>query len=129
MQENKYTKLSALVGSSFTVERAYGYTWKKWDQASGRMLSSEDYAEGFKKTYSLDTDKGKLDVGPGQLGNLLESAYNQGRADLIGKTFDVKSNGKTGIDIRYYLNLSKSQSKEEVEEIGNEPLDIENIPF
>lgn len=130
-----YTKLSALVGDVFTVEKAYGYQWKKFDPESKRMLISEQYEEGFRKIYSLDTDKGKLDVSASQLGNLLESVYRNGEANITGRTFSVKSNGKTGMDIRYYLNATKdapvapTQAQDEVYDVPEEPISLDEIPF
>ncbi len=105
--DKKYTKLSQLVGRSFRVERAYGYSWKKWDSVANKMLTSETYQPEYRKTYTIDTDNGRLDLGPGQLSSLLEATYKNGQADINGKTFHVKSNGKTGMDIRYYFNLVK----------------------
>jgi len=99
-----YTKLSSLVGDTFTVEKAGGFQWKRWDNESKKMLISEQYQEGFQKKYTIDTDKGRLDLGSGQLSSLLEGFYSKGVSDINGKTFSVKSNGKTGMDIRYYLN-------------------------
>lgn len=128
----KYTKLSALVGEEFTVEKAYGYTFKKWDAQSSRMLTSETYEEGFRKIYALDTDKGKLDVGPGQLSSLLEAVYKNGQADIVGRTFAVKSNGKSGMDIRYFFNAKPQSAPKQVDEVfepTEEPIDLADIPF
>lgn len=129
--ENKpqYTKLSALVGDTFTVEKAYGFTWKKFDPESKRMLISETYEEGYRKIYSLDTDKGKLDVSGSQLGNLLEGTYKNGEANIVGRTFAVKSNGKTGMDIRYFLNPVKEQPKVAPVEEQEEEISLDDIPF
>lgn len=102
--ETKYTKLSALVNNTFTVQKVWGYSFKMWDQASGHMVKRDTWAEGFRKVYDVDTDKGKLDLSASQLGNLLETVFNNGAAELTGKTFSVKSNGKTGMDIRYFFN-------------------------
>lgn len=99
-----YTKLANLVNDEFTVEKAGGYTFKKWDDTTKRMLISETYEEGYRKMYTIDTDKGRLDLGSGQLSALLEAVYTKGEASLNGRTFKVKSNGKTGMDIRYYFN-------------------------
>lgn len=150
MTEVTYTKLSNLVDDSFTVEKSYGYQFKKWDPESGRMLVSETYQEGFRKVYTLETDKGKLDVGSGQLSALLEAVYYKGSSDLIGRSFNVKSNGKTGMDIRYYFNPIKqdrppqeetnfdkfTKKKEELknkdvvlEDIEDKPIDLDGIPF
>jgi len=131
MESKKYTKLSELVDDTFTVEKAYGFTWKKWDAESKRMLTSERYEQGFRKIYSIVTDKGQLDVGPGQLSSLLEAVYRNGQADINGRTFAVKSNGKTGMDIRYFFNAVKEEPKKVVDEVFNtdEPINLEDIPF
>lgn len=111
MEEKKFTKLSALVDGQFTVEKAWGFSFKKWEPESRRMLVEDRWTESmrgdrdWKKVYSLDTDKGKLDISASQLGSLLEACYDKGVSDINKRTFSVKSNGKTGMDIRYYLNL------------------------
>lgn len=130
-----FTKLSALVNDQFTIEAAHGYTFKLWDNDNKRMLTSDTYEQGYRKIYSVDTDKGKLDLGPGQLGNLLEAVYRNGEANLNGKTFAVKSNGKTGIDIRYFFNpvTSNSYAPKKQEPLPQfpegEPINDDDIPF
>lgn len=121
-----FVKLSELVDSEFTVEKVWGFKYKMWDQANHKMLVSDDYEKGYRKVYQVDTNKGKLDLGAGQLGNLLEAVFFQGVADLNGKTFAVKSNGKSGIDIRYYFNPVKK--KDPVAEVdGNEDVDLNDL--
>lgn len=114
MNENKttYTKLKDLVDDQFTIEEAYSFKWKMWSPDTKRMLVSDDYMEGYRKVYAVKTDKGVLDLGPGQIGNLLEAVYYKGDANLINKTFKVKSNGKTGMDIRYFFNPVKTTDKQ-----------------
>lgn len=113
--EQKYTKLSALVGDTFTIERVSEYQWKRWNQAEGKYEKSDTYQKDFKKTYTLETDKGLLDLSQGQLGTILETVSYKGEASLPGKTVQVKSNGKTGMDIRYFFNAVSSK-KEDVED-------------
>ena len=108
--DKKFTKLTALVDDSFTVIKSYGWKYKKWDPVSNKMLVSDRYERDFQKKYTLETDKGTLDLGPGQLANLLEAVFRDGVADIIDRTFSVKSNGKSGMEIRYYFNAEK-QSK------------------
>lgn len=138
--ETKYTKLSALVDDSFTVNKAYGYSWKLWDDATKRFILSDTYQEGFRKIYTVDTDKGKMDLGSGQLSNLLEAVYKNGQADINGRTFHVKSNGKTGLDIRYYFSVKNTPAPQPAqapvdnlptEFEGAEPVNLDNmdIPF
>jgi len=124
-----FAKLSELVGSTFKVEKVWGYSWKKWDNDAKQMLKSETYQEGFRKVYQVDTDKGKLDLGSGQLGSLLEGVFKNGVADLNDKTFEVKSNGKTGMDIRYYFNPIWNLKDEAVKQEKEDDIDISQIPF
>lgn len=111
MEQIKYTKLSALVDDDFTITKAGGYQFKKWDAESKRMLVEEKWTEGYRKMYTIDTDKGRMDLGAGQLGNLLEGVYKNGVADINGVTFHVKSNGKSGLDIRYFFNVVRDTPK------------------
>lgn len=143
-----YTKLSALVGDEFTIEQAGGWTFKKWNTEAKRMETSDTYQEGFRKMYTIDTNKGRMDLGSGQLGSLLEIAYHKGESSLNGKTFTVKSNGKSGIDIRYFFNMKRTPKEDgegfrkfaEAKAVLNrdvipedflegEPVDYSEIPF
>ena len=123
-----YTKLSELVGKTFTVEKVWGYSWKKWDNDAKKMLVSKDYQEGYRKVYEVDTDRGKLDLGTGQMGTLLEAVFRNGTADINNVTFEVKSNGKTGMDIRYFFNVVKAEKPARAEEVEDDLTD-EQIPF
>lgn len=100
----EFTKLSNLIGESITVQSVPSFAWKYWDNQNKKMLTSDNYQQGYRKLYQVVTDRGQLDLGTGQLGSLLEAVFDKGKADLIGKTFYIKSNGKTGIDIRYYFS-------------------------
>lgn len=113
MQEKKtYTKLYNLVDQEFTVEKAWGFQWKRWNEQARKMELSDTYKEGFIKVYSVDTDKGSMDLSSGQLSSLLEAVYRNGTADINGRTFGVKSNGKTGMDIRYFFNAVKQEQQD-----------------
>ena len=109
MSEKTYTKLSLLVGSTFKVESVGEFVYKYWDKQSSKMVTSLTYQNGYRKVYPITTDKGLMDMGVGQLGSLLEAVFYDGKADLIGKTFSVKSNGKAGLDIRYYFSAVKPE--------------------
>lgn len=132
-QKKQYTSLSKLVDQQFTVEEAYGFEYRKWDQASGRKLRSDKWEEGFKKEYDVKTDKGNMSLSQGQLGQLLTSVYSKGEANIVGKTFHVKTNGKSGMEIRYFLNLVRdAQPKEwngKQEELEEAPINMDDIPF
>jgi hypothetical protein len=137
MEKKTYTKLSELVDNTFTVTKAWGYQFKLWDNESKRMLVSEKYEQGYRKIYNLDTDKGSLDLGSGQLSSLLEAVYKNGTADINGVTFKVKSNGKSGMDIRYYFNVDRdakpqppTTNQDTVYDMPDEEvISLDSIPF
>lgn len=121
----EYVKLKDLVGKTFTVESVEGYNWQMWLAGEGRMHISDTYQEGHRKTWKLKTNKGTLSLGAGQMGNVLEAIHNKGVSDLIGKTISVKSNGKTGVDIRYFFNQAKEEPKEE----SHDDINLDDIGF
>lgn len=129
-----YTKLSNLVDDTFTVNKVFGYKFKMWDNVTRNMRISDTWVEGHRKMYTLDTDKGTLDLSASQMGNILEAVTNDGRADVNGRTFSVKSNGKSGMDIRYYINAVKdapvAPPKSTAQDMGfDEPINMDDIPF
>jgi hypothetical protein len=141
-----YVKLKDLVGSEFTVGEVYGFQWKMWDNEVKRMLVTDKYEQGYRKVYTINTDKGKFDISSNQLGSMYESCSNKGKSDIIARTFTVKSNGKDGIDIRYYINAKPAErqsapsweqqrerfdSKRDtpLDDIPNEDVDLSQIPF
>ena len=125
----EYTKLSALVNSTFKLNRIIGSAYKMWDNDSRKMLSSDTPSKGYKKVYTVDTDKGVLDLSSSQFGVLLELVSVSGLADINNKTFEVKSNGQTGQEIRYFFNyVTTTQSAEPLPEPQGE-IDLDGILF
>lgn len=115
-----YTKLKDLIDDQFTIVKVNGYNFKQWDNESKRMISEPRYFPGSRKLYTIETDKGVLDLSEHQLGSLFASCQHAGKSDLIGVVVGVKSNGKTGMDIRYYLNPLKMEKVKTEEESGLE---------
>lgn len=99
-----FIKLSSLIDDTFTVESVGGAKYVAWDDLNKKFLMAHEPTKGYQKKYPVTTDKGIIDLGQGQMGNLYEGVSNNGTASIIGKTFKVKSNGETGLNIRYYLN-------------------------
>lgn len=113
-----FTKLSALIDQEITIQSVPSVWWKQWDATNNKMLVSDHFEKGYRKLWQVVTDKGQLDLGSGQMGNLLEGVMHAGKSDIVGCTFSVKSNGKTGLDIRYYLNPVKTA----------EPVVVDDLP-
>lgn len=144
MSDVKYIKLSDLVDSEFTVEKLYFPQYKMWDNDAKKMLVSENWQKGYRKIYGTVSDKGTLDLSASQIGTMLESVSKGGEAKIVGRTFKVKSNGKTGMDIRYYINPVAEAKTEggnwdkarEIfnkdtapDDISDEPVDLKDIPW
>lgn len=135
----QFTKLKDLVDDSFTVEKVHGYKWKMWDNESKRMISEDEWFKGARKIYAVDTDKGRLDMSESQLASIFVGVQHGGVADINGVTVNVKSNGKAGMDIRYFLNPTKTNSQPRpaakpnqdavYEPRDNEEISLDDIPF
>lgn len=135
-KERTFTKLSLLVNDSFTIEKVNEYVFKRFNPQTMKMETSQDWQKDFQKKYPTLTDRGELDLSAAQLASLLEACSYGGKADVVGKTFEVKSNGKTGIEIRYFFNVVKDKEvrteesdKDEVYDIEGERIDPSEIPF
>lgn len=128
MQDKKFVKLSSLVGSGFSVEKYNGYSFKKWSTEENRYLTAQEYVKDYKKTYSFDTDKGQLDLSSAQLGQALEGVFKDGTSTIVGRTFAVKSNGKSGMEIRYYINPAQREPIEPFQQ-DHASKNLDDIPF
>lgn len=107
-----YTKLGDLDGQTFTIDEAYGFQFKKWDAEARRMLTSDRWEDGFRKIYTVSSNKGKFDLSAPQMKDLLESTYSKGTANIVGKSFTVKKViGQNDIP-KYYFKLVKEARQE-----------------
>lgn len=127
--EKKFVRLGELVNATFRVKKVWGYKFKMWDNQARKMLVSDTWQKGYRKMWDVDTDKGQLSLSSGQLGTLLEATCIKGEASLIDKVFEVKSNGKTGMDIRYFFNVVRNQPEPEEDIDPETPLNLDDIPF
>jgi len=116
----EFKKLSEV--TELTVVKVWGYKWKKWDNEQSKMLVSDTYQQGYSKKYSLECTDFNIEVSSHQYASMLEGVSNGGVADVNNKTFSVKTNGKTGMEIRYYINPVKNSSS------TNEDKD-DSLPF
>lgn len=116
----KYEKLSNLVGSEITIESVQGFQWKMWDSVNNKMLVSDSWQKDYQKRYQVITDKGKIDMSQSQMANMLEGVCHAGVSDINNCTFSVKSNGKTGKEIRYWLTPIRTPKPEDTSEQGDD---------
>lgn len=98
--------------TEFTINSCEGKVYKRWDTVLKKMETSDVWAKDYKLTYTFNTDKGLLDLSQSQLGQLLSMTYNPvtGEARVNGKTFTVKTNGQSGMEIRYFFGMKNQQA-------------------
>lgn len=110
MESKKFVKLSDLVGDRFTVVKVGKFSYKKWDNENRKMLVSDNWVQGYNKVYQVETDRGYVDMSSAKIGEMLESVSKFGESSIVGKVYSVKSNGKTGMDIRYFINPERTDT-------------------
>lgn len=137
-----FIKLQDLDGKQFTVKSSAKFQWKKWDNAQRKMLTSDQYEEGYSKRYPISTDAGDLELSNKQMSDMLSGVVFDGVADINNKTFKVKrvvSGTGANERITYYINpvwdKAEPVAAENVKldnplpEISDEPINLEDIPF
>lgn len=129
--DTQYTTLSKLVNDTFIITGCKGWTWKKWDNENKKMLLSMNWAEGYRKMFTFITSKGQLDLSEGQVGQILARAFNNKElsAKLSGAEVAVKSNGKTGMDIRYFLSIKGYTDNVIQADPEENDINVEEIPW
>jgi|1_EtaG_2_1085319.scaffolds.fasta_scaffold33459_3 hypothetical protein len=128
----EFTSFKKLVGSTFKVADNNGYKFKKWDNENRKMLTSESPQQGFRKVFTLETDKGMLDASEAQLGQMLSRVIKGNTADISNIMFNVESNGKEGMEIRYYISPVSNYTEQPSPVIEGENtggVNVDDIPF
>lgn len=105
---SQYSRFKLKEVQLFTVNKVFGYDWVEWNNETKEMKREKDWFQGAKKQYNLGVsvngEQGYLNVSSNQLAYMFESVQKDGVSDLIGVQFTVKTNGKEGKDIRYFIN-------------------------
>lgn len=83
--------------------------WQKWDEATSKFLQSDSFVAGYSPKYvfrvEIENKEEKLIAfSREQLGQILIGAF-ESKKPLVGLAYNIKTNGKEGKDIRYYINL------------------------
>lgn len=102
--DKNYIKMAELVDKDFTVDRLGLHKFIAWDNANNKYVTEDTWFKGAQKKYPVETDLGTVDMGANHIGAMFEGVQSNGESNIIGATFHVKSNGKTGMDIRYFIN-------------------------
>lgn len=117
MAEITYIKLKDLVDQTFKIEKVFPAKFKAWDDMNHKFIESDTPQKGFQKRYASDTSRGRVEFSGSQIAQMLEGVTEDGRADINGRSFSLKSNGKTGMEIRYFFNPVQEQDEVSEEEL------------
>lgn len=92
---------------NFTIKSYKGKSWVFWNATEKKMLKSDTYVKDYKAQYQFELDNGDiLSLSKDQVGQMLVNCLEVGKA-LSGMTFEAKTNGKTGLDTRWFINLAR----------------------
>lgn len=108
----EYIKLADLSGYRFKVLEMQGYLWKRFNEETKKYETSDKAEPGYQKKYTvlIKSDfKGtpedyKVEMSASQVGTMLEQCLVGENASIKDTYWNLKTNGKTGIEVRYWFN-------------------------
>ena len=130
---------------SFTIRKIAKTYFERWNDTEKKYEKSEVWAEGFSPKWLIETPEYFLPLSKDQISQCLMSSFKlDGTSNIVGKSYTVKTNGKVGKEIRYFLNEMRMPSSQpllapeerqelakmsEVLEDKEEVVDTTQIPF
>lgn len=105
MTDSKWINTKDLIGTTFHVNDVAKRQFRMWDDSEGKYSFSDTPKKGYSPFWKLTLDDGDWSASGGQYSQLLLACEDGGMADVLGKTFSCESNGKSGMEIRYFFNL------------------------
>lgn len=100
-----FIKLSAV--EKITIKEVGGLTYKMWDDANKKMLSSDTPKAGYVAKTTVECEEGTLDLSNAQMTGILAALkVEKPTKDMLkNTTFNVLSNGLEGKERRYFFML------------------------
>jgi hypothetical protein len=105
--ENKYP-LRPKEGLQFQLASSDSkQTYVRWNDETKKFETSMSWIKGYSPKFTFDlVDGNKLEVSKDNLAQMLVSAYLE-KKKMPELKYYVKTNGKTGKEVRYYFNVAK----------------------
>lgn len=104
----QFKKLAEI--KSFTIEKIVKAYFERWNETEGKYEKSETWQEGFTPKWLIETPEFMLPLSKDQVSQALMASFKlDGTSNIIGKSYLVKTNGKSGKEIRYFLNEMRIQ--------------------
>lgn len=124
-------------GYQFTVDGILNFYWEAWDNANKKFEVSPQPVPSthsgdlrFAKKWLIKTKTGTLKLSQMQMGDCLEKCLQKtGSATLLNKSFRVKTNGKTGMEVRYWFNPMRESELPVVEAKTSDEPEFDEVPF
>lgn len=95
---------------SFTIEKIVKAYFERWNDNEKKYEKAETWQEGFTPKWLIETPEFMLPLSKDQVSQALMASFKlDGTSNIIGKSYLVKTNGKSGKEIRYFLNEMRIQ--------------------
>jgi hypothetical protein len=104
-EQNSYVNTKDLVGKDFHIVAVAPRQYRTWDAVEGKFKYSDTPKKGYQAFWKITLDNGTWSASGGQYSQILLAAESEGMSDVMDKDFNCQSNGKTGMDVRYFMNL------------------------
>jgi len=115
-----------LDGMNFTLKSYNKKIFSRFNKETNKFETSPTWIKGYQPKYIFEAEDCMLSLSKDQLGQILVGCFEE-KNDWKDTKFYVKTNGKTGLEVRYYINVSKqddysqpapSDNGSQVEDIG-----------
>jgi len=103
LKEQQYVNTKDLVGKSFHIQDVSPRQFRMWSE--NKFVYSDTPKKSYQAFWKITLDQGSWSASGGQYSQILLAAEKEGMSDVLDKTFYCESNGKTGMDIRYFFDL------------------------
>lgn len=103
-------------GLKFQVKSLVKKFYQKWDESQKKFIKSDVWMTGLQPRYIFDLVDGKqIDLSRDQWQQALVASFDEKKhwKDCV---FIIKTNGKTGLETRYFVNVCKDVGREEPKE-------------
>lgn len=121
----QYIKLKEMCDDKpFTVNSMLPPRFVRWNDQERKFDTATVPTSGFSKQWTVDTDRGRVNLSQSQMGSLLETSLDSqtGTATVIGKLFKVtKNNPEDPKHTRYYFNSVEPKKHEQASPIEQGP--------
>ena len=118
----------------FKVVKVVKHWFQAWDDQEKKYIRDTKPFKGASRTWLVECDDFMLSLSTAQFSTMLEACFScfDGVAKPEGKKFTVKTNGKQGKDIRYYINLAfdtEAERETDLEGIKQHNVEAEQAPL